>query len=217
MKRIGVICFALVLALGMLGVGYAMWSEELVIETTVETGEVCYGFIDYFLLGDPCVTPPSVSPDPTCDPGFLNRGIVPGGKDVACTTATWINQHTVEITLDKAYPCYLSTVSVHTENCGTIPIKLGQCKLTYYIDGTPYLIALPDSQIVYIWGHDQYGGISEVIELKWVNGTGAQLEPGDEHEDSVHIHVLQPAKQDSTYSFTITREAVQWNEYEPPP
>jgi len=40
MKRIGLICMALVLALGALGVGYALWWDEVTIEGTVQTGSV---------------------------------------------------------------------------------------------------------------------------------------------------------------------------------
>lgn len=40
MKKIGLLCLALVLALGTLGVGYAMWFDEVTIEGTVETGSV---------------------------------------------------------------------------------------------------------------------------------------------------------------------------------
>ena len=37
MKKIGLICLALVLALGVLGVGYAMWDKTLTITGTVST------------------------------------------------------------------------------------------------------------------------------------------------------------------------------------
>lgn len=40
MKKIGLLCLALVLALGALGVGYAMWWDEVTIEGTVNTGNV---------------------------------------------------------------------------------------------------------------------------------------------------------------------------------
>lgn len=63
MKKIGLICLALVLAVGALGVGFAMWSETLVIDTTVETGTYCIGFIDQ-KTNDPCVGPG--------DPGALH-------------------------------------------------------------------------------------------------------------------------------------------------
>ena len=40
MKKIGLLCLALVLALGTLGVAYAMWWDEVTIEGTVNTGSV---------------------------------------------------------------------------------------------------------------------------------------------------------------------------------
>ena len=40
MKKLGLICMSLVLALGALGVGYAMWSDTLTIDGTVTTGDV---------------------------------------------------------------------------------------------------------------------------------------------------------------------------------
>jgi len=40
MKKIGLLSLALVLALGTLGVGYALWFDEVTIEGTVNTGNV---------------------------------------------------------------------------------------------------------------------------------------------------------------------------------
>ena len=47
MKRIALICMALVLALGALGVGYAAWTDELYIQGTVNTGSVDLEVLDY--------------------------------------------------------------------------------------------------------------------------------------------------------------------------
>ena len=52
MKKIGVICLALVLALGALGVGYAMWDKTLTITATVQTGEVDAEFTEAFTDDD---------------------------------------------------------------------------------------------------------------------------------------------------------------------
>ncbi|MCD6391565.1 MAG: hypothetical protein J7L92_06220, partial [Dehalococcoidia bacterium] len=40
MKKIGLLSLALVLALGTLGVGFAMWQDTVTIEGTVNTGSV---------------------------------------------------------------------------------------------------------------------------------------------------------------------------------
>jgi len=48
MKKIGLICLALVMALGGLGVGYAMWSDTLTITGNVNTGEVVVEFTSQY-------------------------------------------------------------------------------------------------------------------------------------------------------------------------
>jgi hypothetical protein len=45
MKRFGLLCLVLVLALGSIGVGYAMWSDTISIDGTVSTGSVCLGIV----------------------------------------------------------------------------------------------------------------------------------------------------------------------------
>ena len=47
MRKIGLLCLALVLALGALGVGFAAWTDELYIEGTVNTGDVDLTVEDY--------------------------------------------------------------------------------------------------------------------------------------------------------------------------
>jgi hypothetical protein len=44
MRKIGLLSLAIVLALGALGVGYAMWTDTITIHGTVETGSVCLEF-----------------------------------------------------------------------------------------------------------------------------------------------------------------------------
>ncbi len=205
----------LVLALGTLGVGYALWSETLVIGGTVDTGEVSVRWVVPFASQD-------TDKDWTCDDGFGNirgPGDNPNAKAVGSTTVWIVDDHTVGVILDDVYPSYFNKITLSAENIGTIPVILAGAELTYS-DPDPnnpgqfLTVPMPDQQLVYIPGDDQYGGISNVIEVMWGNNTGAQIDPGDQiWTDSFSIHILQPAKQGSQYSFTITREAIQWNEY----
>jgi len=41
MKKIGLICLAVVLAVGAIGFGYANWSQTLTITEEVNTGDFC--------------------------------------------------------------------------------------------------------------------------------------------------------------------------------
>ncbi len=46
MKKLVLICLALVMALGALGLGYAHWSQTLTITEVVNTGKFCVGIRD---------------------------------------------------------------------------------------------------------------------------------------------------------------------------
>jgi predicted ribosomally synthesized peptide with SipW-like signal peptide len=69
MKKIGLIVMALILALGAVGVGYAMWSDTVTVQGTVSTGSVDIDIIDVsetyiykvvvaYEVGDPPTTVP---------------------------------------------------------------------------------------------------------------------------------------------------------------
>jgi hypothetical protein len=222
-KKIGLISMMLVLALGAMGLGYASWTDTLYISGTVATSDVCVKFIPpAFSLDPPDLGDPPTNYDWTCYSTNMSGrhvyGTWPGegdSKDVGSTSANIIAPDTVEVTLDNVYPCYFTTITLHEVNCGTVPIRLRRAKLTYiHPTQGEKTVSLPEGVITYIPGWDQYGGWSNVIQILMVDTTGRQLgEPPDEAEDSFHIHVLQPAKQNWTYNFLITREAVQWNEY----
>jgi hypothetical protein len=230
-RKFGILALALVLALGSLGVGYAAWIDTLYIEGTVNTGVVCCKYVPVaFTLDDnfDALGDPTLSYDWTSAVGmgattrhvygtWPDEGLP---KDVGSSNATIIgeecNEDTILVLLDNVYPCYFTTVTTHIINCGTIPVRLSEPTLTYPdpAGGPDIEVTLPQGVVTNIPGPDQYGGISDVLEILWVNGTGYQLhEPPDEQEDSFHIHVLQPAKQNWTYSFTISRDCIQWDEY----
>ncbi len=142
MKKIGLLVMALVLAMGMLGVGYAMWSETLTIDGTVHTGTVDVEFSQYsnddgehgYTTGnvsagnlDPKV-PGTWTPtaDPTSNPpGWTGDREV---KNVASTNCG-LSENTLTITVDNGYPCYFGSVLFDIENVGTIPVKVLSFKL----------------------------------------------------------------------------------------
>jgi hypothetical protein len=99
MKKIGILCLALVLALGSLGVGYAMWYEDLYIEGTVDTGEV-YAYWDLcgcFDIEDKDVGTTSCQIDAS-DPRILY------------------------VTVTNGYPCYFGDCEVEFCIGGTVPV-----------------------------------------------------------------------------------------------
>jgi hypothetical protein len=90
-----------------MGVGYALWSDSLYLEGTINTGEL-----------DICMI--SVADDDSSA-----QGIDPGyTKDVASTSATIIDCYTATVTVTNGYPSYENYVHFTTEVRGTVPVIL---------------------------------------------------------------------------------------------
>ena len=105
MKKFGLLCLALVLAVCSLGVSYALWYDVLYLEGTVYTGTV-----------DVCIVSVS-SDDVGIDPGKTkNVAWVTAAIDPECNSAT--------VTINNAYPCYYTYIHFTTHVGGTVPVIL---------------------------------------------------------------------------------------------
>ena len=134
----------------------------------------------------------AVSNDPpgTIDPGH--------DKDVGCTTVTGIGTDTLTVTVTNAYPCYSSRVDYSITNTGTIPVVIQSIEVDENL-------AAP--------------GIQDIPEIDvTITGirVGDQIDPSQEENGSIWIHVNQCADEEGTYEFTVTVLSVQWNGYVPP-
>jgi uncharacterized membrane protein len=114
-------------------------------------------------------------------------------KDVGTVTASLIDldgdgvYDKIEVTIGNAYPCYEAYIDCYIKNYGTIPVKIQS------------IIVNAPSQLT--------------VEINWFIYPSMQIDPGDEVMAEIYVHVLQEASQGSTYTFTGTINAIQWNEY----
>ncbi len=100
MKKILGVCLVLAIALSALGVGYALWSDTLTINGTVDTGNVGLEWsIEY--AGDD---------EPT-------------GKDISSVCADIVGKELV-IIVNNAYPCVNYTVVAEIHCVGSVPVHL---------------------------------------------------------------------------------------------
>lgn len=224
MKKIGLLCLALVLALGTLGIGYASWLDTITIEGQVTTGELCWEFISCSLLddveygGQPVNYGgdyPTANPDRTCNPGFvfepgkgyfwaLDKNVGWGTQNIS-DDGMWGGK-TLTVTLNNVYPCYFNSLSFYVHNCGTIPLKVDHIVINgqNYTGGVPY--------VQFDFNCDgEYD-----FEIQWGDNWGEQIDPcNSSPEFSFWMHVLQPCPQSQldTLTFTIELVAVQWNGY----
>lgn len=208
MKKIGLLVLTMVLALGALGVGYAKWSDTVVINGSVESGFVCVDTINWAEIGtfdgipDENWTTWDPSPGtPSCPPDFAFGGIHPVDKDVGWVEFTPIYDgldrvKALEVTIHNGYPYYLGMFQFSMCNCGTIPIKIDPRVVNQTFNGQP----------------------TDDILVQFDDGLyppGTQLEPMDCTYVTFMVGIQQKAQQGQvgTYSFTILTGGVQWNEY----
>lgn len=216
MRKIGVICIALVLALGSLGVAYAAWTDMIYVEGTVENGTVILGIGDCDVRDDDAPDDfggdfPTDKPDQSILPGFsgfpfdLDKNVAWGSCSLEDINGDGVND-TAHFNLYNTYPCYFNEFAFYPYNAGTIPIRINSVLIEW--DGGSQLIT---SSPAYI-GMDINGDGCDDVEILWGDNFGAQLHD-QPVEVSFWIHVLQCAPQDADLSFSATMMAVQWDEY----
>jgi hypothetical protein len=106
MKKIFILCLALVLALGSLGTAYALWYDELFIVGTVDTGtfDLQWTYCGCFDVESKDVG--SISCQPGADPD------------------------TLIITVTNGYPCYEADCEVELTSFGTVPAHFESIEIT---------------------------------------------------------------------------------------
>lgn len=204
----------LALLLATVGVGYGLWSKTLFIEGEVRTGnlDAVLSVEEVDQLDDfngRCPDGSGFSIGQDCDDdGLLNDDWEAEKKDVAECVAALDEKdpQIMHVKVTNAYPSFNCFVRWNVENTGTIPIHV--YGPAYFYDGIFRDGAINTPELhVNGWPPPCYAG--------W--NTYTQLEPKETAYCNLHIHVEQPAKENSTYEFEVLAWGRQWNEIVPPP
>lgn len=205
---------ALVLALGSLGVGYAMWFDTVTISGDVQTGSVDIEIVNASfdrvyknLETDALVYTHHVVMPGGSVPAYLGSPYLLVGE----TTATRVDESTLVISYNNIFPIpgsgwngsgfWFTDLSLH--NNGTIPVKLA---VDTVVTGIPadWVTVMTDSFTPFPSG--------DPLE-------GIQLEPC--HTLSIGIGIKIPQPPDNvgmnlSGTITVTITGIQWNEYTAP-
>ena len=242
MKKIGTLCLALVLALGTLGVGYAMWSETLTIDGTVYTGTVDVEFSQYsndegpdgYAGGDVYsgIFDPKVPG--TWDPSDQTWGGDIELKNVGSTDCDLETANTLTVTVNNGYPCYFGSVLFDIHNVGTVPVKVLSFKLIEVSEGgTVTTLTTPLALTACTWYYvDMDTSPPTITPSATPPPAGAaacddfafhlseysdpydldQIDPGQVGYGDITVHVEQDAAMTTSYDFSIEVEVCNWNE-----
>lgn len=230
--KIAIIFCATLLALMGIATGYAMWSQDLVVEGYVDSGTLDWKFVELLTVEDTSCGPPfvglGVTPDYNCDPnhGFeeYEGGIVYGWgptqdyldpKDVACGSLTVTDDHTLTITINNAYPGYWNGVQTHVKCIGTIPIKIQAVYLCYDEEGTDIIATIGQANRGEIFDIDLDKDGNIDMEFLWGEDFGHQMEFfTSKREISFEFCFLQPLPENmENLDLYVKLRACQWNEY----
>ena len=238
MKKIGLLCLALVLALGSLGIGYAMWSETLTVTGYVGTGWVDVNFHSQYDNDINSNDPMEAGSWSGFVAGTPVWSGARGNKNVASTTSsfTWAIKPSTDgnfatLTIANGYPCYWGSVVWDVQNDGSIPVKLHSVNLVelsrnaqsvwtgsipldigtlYFVDTAP-----PNIDETLDAGDD----FSFILSEKWTDQIDPVSMVGALHNGlgylDVTVHVEQDAEQKMNYDFVIEYVFANWNEPEP--
>lgn len=154
MKKVGILILSLIVALGVIGVGYSAWSQTLTMNASVGSGTFGCKFEnavsnDAGTANDPSNagswtfgTPPYTWAGTNLS---QNVGVTTGVISTVTKTSD-----TLTITITNAYPGYYGSVACDVLNTGSVPIK---------VTATPSSITPTGSGTAATDIHVTYGGV----------------------------------------------------------
>src|SRR3990170_4419463 len=220
-----------VVALGLLGLGYALWFKVITISSGVNTGRVHASIERAFTDDDDKVDSPLDSQDTegcvdlgavdvdgdgktSCDPAAT--GPDPKrhyDKDVARCDASvdTANNNLGHIKKTNVYPSYHCTAWFEIHNDGTIPVKIASAVATWACpDGTAGSAKLVPSTPILV-DLDCDGVADASIHLTGVK-ICPQIDPSQRVLMDIDQHIEQGAPQGATLSYSVAVQFNQWNE-----
>lgn len=185
---VGTMFLVLVIALSVMGVGYALWSETLTIQGNVQTGEVDVAIADATVAECvdvngvlTCPEPPEKADAANCTIAYDGSG--QSGDDGASK---------LNVTVTGMYPSYHCKVSFKVQSLGNVP--------------------------VHVWLPEAVGTIPEWVATDFQNcyTDGTQLHKNDlTTACTMDLHFTNdtaPAENSGPYTFSWNILATQWNE-----
>jgi hypothetical protein len=228
MKKIGLLCLALVLALGTLGLGYATWSDNVTVEEHIESSEMCVsltscstndgGMQDDQTIGTIVPTCANTHNTTLCDVAAGKYGQItpnsracPLGKHVGSSNCTMVDRNgdgQLEVMLIDAYnqyPSYYGIANFSACNCGPLPWAI----LDVDVVVNDVVVGTYDANFCQTYDLD--GDTVPDLEIWWGDSFGCQKDQWQCVDISVHWHLLQEAPQDAELEVKMVINVVQWN------
>lgn len=215
MRKIGLLCLALVLALGALGAAYAAWTDTVVMTQTVNTGSLEVGI---FAVQQHTEEKDICSVNVTHGAWKFNKLVDPVPASALFNADTHAFYASATIAIGNFYPSFTILEDYVIGVGGTVPVKLHVTKTV--VDPDHVYDNMTISWSIYKIS----GGVSELLTSG--NGVataqftaivgfleGLQLHGCDTIIIYLDKYLLQTAPQGADASLTLTVVGVQYNKY----
>ena len=203
MKKISLIMITFILALGLTGAGYAMWSDSIDIDAGLTIGNVEAVFWQA-VTNDPSAegADPRVKGEWTAwtlgaelDGSAWTGGGTSSNEKAAYTTVSGQGTDTLTIIMDKAYVGYYGSVGCTIMNTGSVPIKVEN--VTAVIT-PPTTGAVSDVEVT-------FSGALDTTNL-------TVIDPGEEVLGGVYFNWTSTPIEAASYGLSVTVNVCQFNE-----
>lgn len=223
-KRMMLVCIVAILALALMGFGFAKWADTVTIDGNVATGNV---EVSIDGIG---TTDEGTALDPNYPPGDNREDKDVASCEIANVSSEGANK-AVTVTIENAYPWYKPGFTFRINGEGTVPVKVESVTGPNWTDELGKFIKVADWRINV---HNPVSnGLAEVNDTVTSNETNAtwdgladalqyiQLHQGGYIEVSVNMYVIEEigdevAPEDASTEGTITIDVAQWNEVDLP-
>ncbi len=238
MKKTLLVSLAAVLVFGLMGLGFAMWSDTVTVSASVNTGNVQVGIRDVG-TNDNILTTDILGGEATNDEDGLEDAmdlggdpqVLPGVNEEGKNVASMISVNNgddpyftlgetdyftaITETIENAYPYYAPTTRFEIACNGTIPVKLDKINIveTGDLSGLTcesYTVTYPNGET------SSFNRDGELLRFGFdqlVNDLAMlQLHYGDVVTVDLQVSFAQETEQGSSGAITLTVHAAQWNE-----
>lgn len=145
MKKIRFISMVMLLAFVLMGAAFAGWSEDILINGSVATGNLDVTFSSA-TTDDEATT---VDPGKDRNVGVTEATIGEGSKSISVTGT-------------NAYPGYAATLTYKVANTGSIPVKITNAEITN-VDGEITVVAADPANTVIDPGQEYTGTVTATV------------------------------------------------------
>lgn len=216
-KKTALVCIVAVLALALMGFGFAKWSDTVTIGADVATGNVDVNIV----AGDVN----DEGSDPNIEPGDNTEG-----KDVASIECVNVDNKKIKVTIGNAYPWYQPGFKFKINGVGTVPVKVENVTGPGWSGDLGKFIKVADWAITVhnpaSNGLPQYDNVINSPEVtSWEDLVNAlkyiQLHQNGYIEVEVNMYIEEEnenglAPESASTTGTITIDVAQWNEVQQP-